>query len=87
MIRACGGPPEVDVSRFVPLIPTPNTSFGSQISMTRSSTMNLFKSLDLNPLFLLNLLGRPDYWAPQTHWECDNDGKLSACGKPMYSLV
>ena len=51
--------------------------------MTQSSASDLFKSLKLNPLFLLNMLGRPDYWAPQTHWESDSDGNFSACGKSV----
>ncbi|CAI7631041.1 unnamed protein product [Penicillium manginii] len=37
----------------------------------------------INPLFALNLLGRPDYWAPKSHWEADDDGRLTACGSPL----
>ncbi|KAI9733147.1 MAG: hypothetical protein M1834_003694 [Cirrosporium novae-zelandiae] len=69
----------VDISSFVPLRPVQQTSFGSQILMTQSSVEHFFKILRLNPLFLLNMLGRPDYWAPQSHWESDQDGNLSAC--------
>jgi hypothetical protein len=65
---------------FVPLTPTLETSFGSSIAMTKSSVADLYKSLSLNPAFLLNMLGRPDYWAPQTHWESDSQGNFSAIG-------
>jgi hypothetical protein len=28
----------------------------------------------------MNLLGRPDYWAPQTQWHTEEDGSFLACG-------
>lgn len=70
-----------DWASFVPLVPTENTSYGSRILMTKENANRLLKTLDVNPLFLLNMIGRPDYWAPQTHWEADDDGRLLACGK------
>jgi hypothetical protein len=42
--------------------------------------MDLFDTLKINPFFLLNMLGRPDYWAPQSHWESQRDGAFVACG-------
>ncbi|KAJ5913911.1 hypothetical protein N7504_002794 [Penicillium tannophilum] len=66
---------------FVPLVPAPveGTSFGSRALMTRENANNLMKTLNINPAFLLNLIGRPDYWAPQKHMEADNNGRLVAC--------
>lgn len=64
---------------LIPLMPEKNTSFGSRITMNQSDTSDLFSALALNPLFLLNLLGRPDYWAPQMRWECGEAGKFTSC--------
>ncbi|KAK2882501.1 hypothetical protein FQN49_000300 [Arthroderma sp. PD_2] len=75
---------------FVPLIPTKDTSFGSKIAMTQHNVTELFNSLAVNPLFLMNLLGRPDYWAPQTRWESDDNGEFLAydffCQHPRWNL-
>lgn len=49
--------------------------------MTRDSVNQLMKTLDVNPLFLLNMIGRLDYWAPQTRWVAEDDGRLLACGR------
>ncbi|KAL4875720.1 hypothetical protein BJY04DRAFT_211057 [Aspergillus karnatakaensis] len=64
---------------FVPVIPEKNTSFGSRITMTQINTKELFQTLGVNSLYLMNLLGRPDYWAPQTRWESDDAGEFLAC--------
>jgi hypothetical protein len=69
-----------DMGSFVPLSPTGGTSFGSCSAMTRDNVRELFQSLQVNPLFIMNLLGRPDYWAPQTEWHTDDDGNFLACG-------
>ena len=72
--------PCIDVSSFIPLTQMPQASFGSGISMTQSSVITLFGRLRLNPAFLLNMIGRPDYWAPQARWEFGEAGSLVACG-------
>ncbi|KAL4962610.1 uncharacterized protein BDV14DRAFT_99243 [Aspergillus stella-maris] len=76
-------PPDLRPQRlltfFVPLTPTKNTSFGSRIAMTQTNTKELFNALNLNSLAIMNLLGRPDYWAPQTRWESDDHGQFRAC--------
>ncbi|KAL2802418.1 hypothetical protein BJX63DRAFT_440938 [Aspergillus granulosus] len=64
---------------FVPLIPAKSTSYGSRITMTQENTRELFRSLNVNPLYIMNLIGRPDYWAPQTRWESDSNGDFQAC--------
>ncbi|KAJ6095934.1 hypothetical protein N7486_006680 [Penicillium sp. IBT 16267x] len=64
---------------FVPLVPAEGTSFGSRALITRENADNLMKILNINPAFLLNLIGRPDYWAPQSHMEADNNGSVAAC--------
>ncbi|KAG2014499.1 hypothetical protein GB937_006725 [Aspergillus fischeri] len=64
---------------FVPLIPEKHTSFASRISMTQDNTMDLFKYLNADPSFIMNLLGRPDYWAPQTRWTSDSNSNILAC--------
>jgi hypothetical protein len=48
--------------------------------MAKTSVDELFASLRVNPLFLMNLLGRPAYWAPQIRWESDSSSGLLACG-------
>lgn len=68
------------VNSFVPLVPEKHTSFASRISMTQDNTMDLFKYLNADPSFITNLLGRPDYWAPQTRWTSDSNSKILACG-------
>ena len=70
-----------DWTSFVPLVPAEGTSFGSRALITRENANNLMKTLNINPAFLLNLIGRPDYWAPQKHMEADKNGRLVACGK------
>ncbi|KAJ5760338.1 hypothetical protein N7520_007494, partial [Penicillium odoratum] len=64
---------------LVPLVPAERTSFGSRALITRENTNSLMKLLNINPAFLLNLIGRPDYWAPQKHLEADDNGSLVAC--------
>lgn len=48
--------------------------------MSQASATNFLSGLRITPLFLLNMLGRPDYWAPYSHWDLGDDGKLVACG-------
>ncbi|OQE46820.1 hypothetical protein PENCOP_c001G05880 [Penicillium coprophilum] len=64
---------------FTPLVPTDGTTYGSRVLMTQRNAKHLFETLHVNPLFLLNMIGRPDYWAPQMHWETADDGRLLAC--------
>lgn len=65
----------------MPLVPTQNTSYGSRVLMTQENADTLLETLQVNPMFLLNMIGRPDYWAPQKHWDYDDNGKPAACGK------
>lgn len=65
---------------FVPLLPAADTSFGSRTAMTRENATELFRTVQVNPLFIMNLLGRPDYWAPQTRWHTEDHGSFLACG-------
>lgn len=65
---------------FVPLIAQTETSFGSRVSMQRSSVQRIFEVLGVNPEFLLNMLGRPDYWAPRTRWQYNIRDELEVCG-------
>ncbi|OAG14043.1 hypothetical protein CC77DRAFT_1035879 [Alternaria alternata] len=70
---------------FIPLKHTKDTaSYGHSVPMTECAVKRLFSSLQLNPDFLQNLLGRSDYWAPQPRWREEN-GKLSrlAQGAPL----
>lgn len=53
--------------------------------MTQDNTMDLFKYLNADPSFITNLLGRPDYWAPQTRWTSDSNSNILACG-PIHLL-
>jgi hypothetical protein len=64
---------------FIPLENTQGSaSYRCSIPMTQHSVDELFASLQLNPGFLQNLLGRPDYWAPQPRWH-EEDGQLLDC--------
>ncbi|KAK7415437.1 hypothetical protein QQX98_005888 [Neonectria punicea] len=75
---------------FVPLIPKKESSFGTQVAMQRSSVQRLFETLGVNPEFLLNMLGRPDYWSPRTRWQCNMDDELTVCDyfcqQPRWNL-
>lgn len=51
--------------------------------MSQSSTRNLFETLKIHPTFLLNMLGRPDYWAPVNHWDTGQGDQLRAFGMLM----
>ncbi|KAJ5507662.1 hypothetical protein N7527_009805 [Penicillium freii] len=64
---------------FAPLVPIEGTSYGARILMTQRNAKQLLETLHVNPLFMLDMIGRPDYWAPQTHWEADDKGRLLAC--------
>ncbi|KAJ5834953.1 hypothetical protein N7447_000979 [Penicillium robsamsonii] len=70
---------------FCPLVFKEDTSYGSRALMTRRNAEKLFETLQINPMFMLNMLGRPDYWAPQSHLDADDDGRLLACvqGPPL----
>ncbi|CAN9147436.1 unnamed protein product [Alternaria sp. RS040] len=46
--------------------------------MTECVVERLSRSLQLNPSFLQNLLGRPDHWASQPRWREEN-GKVVDC--------
>lgn len=64
---------------FTPLKHTKDTaSYGYSVPMTECAVKRLFSSLQLNPDFLQNLLGRSDYWAPQPRRREEN-GKLLDC--------
>lgn len=69
-----------DIDSLVTSVPDKLTSFANRITMTQDSTMELFSSLEIDPSFIMNLLGRPDYWAPQTRWSSDSTGNLRSCG-------
>lgn len=71
----------IDLPSFAPLVPIEGASYGARILMTQRNAKQLFETLHVNPLFMLDMVGRPDYWAPQTHWEADDKGRLLACGK------
>ena len=75
---------------LVPLTPTKETSYGSHVHMSQSNVKMFCEALNIHPLFLLNMLGRPDYWAPQAHWDSDDDGNLQAfhfsCQHPRWNL-
>ena len=71
---------------FVPLIAKKGSSFGSQVSMQRSSVQRLFEILGMNPEFFLNMLGRPDYWSPRTRWQYNIKDELTVCGTAYQSF-
>ncbi|EAW25192.1 uncharacterized protein NFIA_106810 [Aspergillus fischeri NRRL 181] len=47
--------------------------------MQCASVQRLFKTLGVNPEFMLNMLGRPDYWSPRTRWKCNIKNELIFC--------
>ncbi|KAI9683041.1 MAG: hypothetical protein M1822_006234 [Bathelium mastoideum] len=64
---------------FLPLVPCKNTSFGSRLSMTQGDVCNLFEAIHVNPTYMMNTVGRPDYWSPQIRWRSGHAGRLNAC--------
>lgn len=70
---------------FVPIWPNKDGSFGSQASIKSSCVEKLFKTLDVNPEYLLNLVGRPDYWSPRTRWRRSTKDRLVGVGM-AYSM-
>jgi hypothetical protein len=83
-------PPRKSLIIFVPLIPaSAGSSYQHKLPLTRSSVDKLFSSLQLNPGFLPNMLGRPDYWAPQPRWDEENGQFLGCdlfCQLPRWNL-
>ena len=74
-----GSPTRSTLIFFVPLIPSSSgTSYQHKLPLAKSSVNQLFSWLQLNPGFLPNLLGRPDYWAPQPRWD-EEDGHFLSC--------
>ncbi|KAF2268765.1 hypothetical protein CC78DRAFT_488149 [Lojkania enalia] len=80
------------IAFFVPLTPSlgkVESSFKYIIPMTQSSVDRLFSSLGLNPSFLPNMLGRPDYWAPQSRLDQEGDRVVACdlfCQHPRWNL-
>ncbi|KAF2715238.1 hypothetical protein K504DRAFT_457409 [Pleomassaria siparia CBS 279.74] len=75
---------------FIPLLPTKGASFNYGISLTSSSVDHLYTSLSLNPSFILNMLGRPDYWAPQLRWDQEGSDFLGFdfyCQHPRWNIL
>lgn len=74
---------------FVPLVASDGASYQWATSISQSEVTHLFDSLRLNHAFLLNMLGQPDYWAPQTLWN-EEDGSLLGidffCQHPRWNL-
>lgn len=78
---------ELTQGSFVPLIVSDDTSFGSRVGLTKHATELIFNQFNINPMYLLNLLGRPDYWAPQPRWEAISQDPLTACGRSPLPCV
>ncbi|KAJ4159175.1 uncharacterized protein LMH87_008086 [Akanthomyces muscarius] len=76
---------------FVPIWPNKDGSFGSQASIKSSCVEKLFKTLDVNPEYLLNLVGRPDYWSPRTRWRRSTKDRLVGvdyfCQYPRWNVL
>jgi hypothetical protein len=98
-VPAISTTPQVDQSTttrkalifFVPLTPmaSEETSFKQKLPMTQKSVEHMFSSLQLDPAFLQNLLGRPDYWGAQSRWQEDGDQLLGCdffCQHPRWNL-
>lgn len=76
---------------FIPIAPMASdaTSFKQRLPLTQTSTSQLFTLLNLDHGFLPNLLGRPDYWGPQSRWHEENDELISCdffCQHPRWNL-
>lgn len=65
---------------FMPLIAKKEGTFGLQVPMHRLSVQKLFDVIGVNPEFILNMLGRPDYWSPRTRWQYNMRDELVLCG-------
>lgn len=65
---------------FIPLIAKKEGTFGLQVPMHRLGVQKLFDVIGVNPEFILNMLGRPDYWSPRTRWQYNMRDELVSCG-------
>ncbi|KAJ7895474.1 hypothetical protein B0H14DRAFT_3081201 [Mycena olivaceomarginata] len=58
--------------------------------MTREGVEQLFSKFNADPAFVMNLLGRPDYWAPMTRHRFDEQDALESldhwCQHPRWNL-
>ncbi|KAF5371224.1 hypothetical protein D9758_004227 [Tetrapyrgos nigripes] len=72
-------PPRKLLAFFIPRIPQTNSSFGNQVTIRKDSVKHLFDTLDVDPSFIMNLLGRPDYWAPCAKLGWDANNELTSC--------
>ncbi|KAK7471952.1 hypothetical protein VKT23_000058 [Stygiomarasmius scandens] len=64
---------------FIPLMPQIDSSFGNSVLISQSSVQELYEAFQIDPSFLLNMLGRPDYWAPVTKIALNQKDKLETC--------
>ncbi|KAH8817651.1 hypothetical protein DL96DRAFT_1504299 [Flagelloscypha sp. PMI_526] len=75
---------------FVPVTPKMDSSFGNSLSLPRDLVIELFKTFDVDPEFILNFLGRPDYWAPVLRRQFNDQNMLLAydysCQHPRWNL-
>lgn len=57
------------------------TSFGCQLSFSKTTVLALLNHIQISPQYLSLLLGEPDYWAPGDFASTDEQGKLRRIGK------
>ena len=76
---------------LAPIIPAPDTSYGGKTAFSSKDADQIFSQFRIHPSYLLNVLGRPDYWAPSTHIHIANDGTPITYGKHLkaykFSMV
>lgn len=57
-----------------------DATYRAKTSFSRAAVEALITNFNLNVLFVPDLLGRPNYWAPELYSRSDADGKLECLG-------
>ena len=60
-------------------------SYKAKSSFGRLGLENLISTLDMNPRFVPDLLGRPNYWSPELYGSGESRGGLESIGLPWPS--
>jgi hypothetical protein len=51
--------------------------------MSRSLAMKIFERFDINAAFVLDLVGRPNYWSAFSQVKSDREEKKDVYGEPF----
>lgn len=76
--------------RFAPLTNEPEATFKAKSSLSKAAVEVLISQGHLNPLFVPDLLGRPNYWNPELYSPLDQCGSATSvdffCQYPRFTI-